>query len=274
VLAKGPRPPLRHPSGASEGPGKSHRPPFYDTTRRGRRHDRRFGACPKPYPRLRSAVWSLVARTRAKRHGHLTGPEPGPYLVRGTRRNEGPPRIVTDTDPAAHGPSCQLDRWAVCRLQRRGRRFEPCHAHHQDPRSRRRPAALTGRQDRSGGAGAALGPQALTIRLRWLPMHVGRCDQDLGRAGAALAAGASFSHHAQVEASGRTVLACPATSRKPPPTKPAPEPSPLGSPIEPGRLRWLRGLPTAAFRHARRPPSPGRRAGQPGSCGLQVRRAV
>jgi hypothetical protein len=45
---------------------------------------------------------------------------PGPSLVRGTSRNKGQPRIITDTDPAAHGLSCQLDRGAFCRLQRRG----------------------------------------------------------------------------------------------------------------------------------------------------------
>jgi hypothetical protein len=32
-----------------------------------------------------------------------------------------------------------------------------------------------------------------------------------------------------------------------PPTKPAPEPSPLGSLIQPGRLRWLRCLPLRAL---------------------------
>ena len=79
------------------------------------------GACPKPYPRLRSAVWSLVAEDTCQTAWSPDGgPEPGPSLVRGTRRNEGPPRIITDTDPAAHGPSCQLDRRAFCRLQRRG----------------------------------------------------------------------------------------------------------------------------------------------------------
>jgi hypothetical protein len=29
-------------------------------------------------------------------------PETGPSLVRGTRCNEGQPRIITDTDPAVH----------------------------------------------------------------------------------------------------------------------------------------------------------------------------
>jgi hypothetical protein len=50
---------------------------------------------------------------------HIVGPHgptsmriSGPSLVRGTRRTQGPPRIITDTDPAAHGPSCQLDRRA------------------------------------------------------------------------------------------------------------------------------------------------------------------
>jgi hypothetical protein len=52
------------------------------------------------------------------------GPEPGPSLVRGTRRNEGQPRIITDTVHAAQGLSCQLDSRAVCRLQRRGQRAE------------------------------------------------------------------------------------------------------------------------------------------------------
>jgi hypothetical protein len=47
------------------------------------------------------------------------------------------------------------------------------------------------------------------------------------------------------------VLACPTTSRKPlPPTNSAPEPSTLGSLIQPGRLRWLRGLPLVALWHA------------------------
>jgi single-strand DNA-binding protein len=35
-----------------------------------------------------------------------------------------------------------------------------------------------------------------------------------------------------------------------PPTKPTPEPSPLGSLIQPGRLRWLCRLPLMVFRHA------------------------
>jgi tetratricopeptide repeat protein len=38
------------------------------------------------------------------------GPEPGPSLVCGTRRNEGQPRIITDTPQAIRGPFCQVDR--------------------------------------------------------------------------------------------------------------------------------------------------------------------
>jgi hypothetical protein len=42
-----------------------------------------------------------------------------------------------------------------------------------------------------------------------------------------------------------------------PPTKPAPEPSPLGSLIQPGRLRWLRCLPLRLSRHATASTVPG-----------------
>src|SRR5215218_4986766 len=45
---------------------------------------------------------------------------PGPSLVCGTRRNNGQPRMITDTSRAAHGLYCQLERWASCPLQRRG----------------------------------------------------------------------------------------------------------------------------------------------------------
>jgi hypothetical protein len=56
----------------------------------------------------------------------------GSSLVRGTRRNEGQPRSITDTDPAVHRPSRQFHKRAVCRLQRRGHRFEAAR-HHLDP---------------------------------------------------------------------------------------------------------------------------------------------
>jgi hypothetical protein len=60
----------------------------------------------------------------------------GPSLVRGPRRNKGQSRIISDTDPAARRLSGQLGRGALCRLQRRGHRFEPCHAHHTPPDQR------------------------------------------------------------------------------------------------------------------------------------------
>jgi hypothetical protein len=49
-----------------------------------------------------------------------TGPDPGPSLVRGTRHTEGQPRIITDTDRAAHDPCFQASKEPFCRLQRRG----------------------------------------------------------------------------------------------------------------------------------------------------------
>jgi hypothetical protein len=66
---------------------------------------------------------------------------------------------------------------------------------------------------------------------------------------AALAVGASFSHLARVEGSGRTVLACPDLQPQAPPTNPSPEPSTLGNSIH-GRLRWLHCLPLVVSRHA------------------------
>jgi Cu/Ag efflux pump CusA len=51
---------------------------------------------------------------------------PSLYLRYGGRRRSpapphgGPPRTITDTEPAAHEPSCQLGRRAFCPLQRRG----------------------------------------------------------------------------------------------------------------------------------------------------------
>jgi hypothetical protein len=56
-------------------------------------------------------------------------------------------------------------------------------------------------------------------------------------------AGASSPTTPGVEGSGRTVLACSTSSRKRrQPTKSAPEPSPLGSLIQSGRLHWLHRL--------------------------------
>ena len=53
------------------------------------------------------------------------------------------------------------------------------------------------------------------------------------------------------------MLACPTPSRKRPTTKPAPEPSPFGSLIESGRLRWLYRLPLVVSWHARVSTVPG-----------------
>jgi catechol 2,3-dioxygenase-like lactoylglutathione lyase family enzyme len=56
----------------------------------------------------------------------------------------------------------------------------------------------------------------------------------------------------RVEGSGRAVVACPTTHPQAPPrTNSAPEPTTAGSLIQPGRLRWLRGLPPAALQHAK-----------------------
>src|SRR5918994_4960108 len=63
--------------------------------------------------------------------------------------------------------------------------------------------------------------------------------------------GASFSHHAQgggIWPDGRWHARPPAAST--PPTNPAPEPSPLGSLIESGRLRWFHRLPLVFSQHA------------------------
>jgi hypothetical protein len=55
---------------------------------------------------------------------------PGPSLVRGTRRNNGQPGIITGTDPAGHGPSWQLDGPPSCPLQRRTPDPRPSPARH------------------------------------------------------------------------------------------------------------------------------------------------
>jgi hypothetical protein len=67
---------------------------------------------------------------------------------------------------------------------------------------------------------------------------------------AALVVGASFSHHARVEGSGRTVLACPTPSRKRPTNQPGTRADHGRQLIQTGRLRWLRRLPLVACRHA------------------------
>jgi hypothetical protein len=95
------------------------------------------------------AVWSPAA-------AGLASSLAGPSLVRGTRRNNGQPRIITDTDRAAHGPYRQAGRRAFCPLQRRGHRFEPCHAHQPNPQasaSRQVVPAVP------GGQGSSLGPR-------------------------------------------------------------------------------------------------------------------
>jgi hypothetical protein len=55
--------------------------------------------------------WQVTApRTLLKQPRSL----PGPSLVRDTGRNNGQPRIITDTDPAGHEPPWQLDRPPSC----------------------------------------------------------------------------------------------------------------------------------------------------------------
>src|SRR5215207_2075288 len=51
---------------------------------------------------------------------------------------------------------------------------------------------------------------------------------------AALVVGASFSHHARVEGSGRTVPGMPDPQPQAPPTNPAPEPTTVGNLIQNG----------------------------------------
>ena len=99
-------------------------------------------------------------------------PSPGPSLVRGTRRTNGQPGIITDTGRAAHALYCQLDRPPSCPLQRRGHRFEPCHAHQtnqQVSRSRGETvAASDGGEAQLGRTGAAAHHESRT----WLASNI------------------------------------------------------------------------------------------------------
>jgi hypothetical protein len=69
------------------------------------------------HPRARR-VRALADFRRRRRHrvecqaasAMELAPSPGPSLVPGTSRNNGQPRTITDTDPAAHEPSSQLNR--------------------------------------------------------------------------------------------------------------------------------------------------------------------
>jgi hypothetical protein len=110
----------------------------------GRRHRRGHQGSAAGYL---GAIGGRLHAVRSQAAAGLASSLAGPSLVRGTRRNSGQPRIITNTDPAVHGRSCQLDRPSSCPLQRRGHRFEPCHATNRaEPgwRWRRRAADLRG----------------------------------------------------------------------------------------------------------------------------------
>ena len=92
----------------------------------GRRHRRGYQGSAAGYL---GAIGGRLHQVRSPAAPGLASSLAGPSLVRGTRRNNGQPRIITDTDRAARGPYRQADRRAFCPLQRRGHRFEPCHAH-------------------------------------------------------------------------------------------------------------------------------------------------
>ena len=102
-------------------------------------------------------------------------------------------------------------------------------------------------------------PSAGSPESRTSPHQVGCWDGPQ----AALALGASFSHHARVEGSGRTVPGMPDPSRKrPQPTRHPSQPMAC-SLIEAGGLRWLCRLPLVLSRHATVSTIPrGSRAGQ------------
>ena len=74
---------------------------------------------------------------------------------------------------------------------------------------------------------------------------------------AALAAGASVSHHAQGGGIWPDGLACPTPSRKRPTNQPGTRAGPWSAVLIDGRPRWLHRLPVGVSRHATVPPSPG-----------------
>ena len=115
-------------------------------------------SCGQHHCRLSRPAWRR-SRPHNRLIGFHTAETTSPSLVRGTRRTEGHPRIVKDTDRAAHRPYEQVAGPASCRLQRRGHRFKPCHAHQLNPQanvSSWRPDGLCNQSvTRRGRAGAA-----------------------------------------------------------------------------------------------------------------------
>jgi hypothetical protein len=84
----------------------------------GRRHRRGHQGSAAGYL---GAIAGRLHQVRSPAAAGLASTLAGPSLVRGTRRTNGQPRIIMDTDRAAHGPYRQADRQAFCPLQRRGR---------------------------------------------------------------------------------------------------------------------------------------------------------
>ena len=82
----------------------------------GRRHRRGHQGSAAGYL---GAIGGRLHQVRSPAAARLASSLAGPSVVRGTRRNNGQPRISTDTDHAAHRSSCQFNRWACCPLQRR-----------------------------------------------------------------------------------------------------------------------------------------------------------
>jgi hypothetical protein len=66
------------------------------------------------------AIGGRLHAVRSQAAADLASSLAGSSLVRGTRCNQRQPRTITDTGLAGHWSSCQLDRRAFCRLQRRG----------------------------------------------------------------------------------------------------------------------------------------------------------
>ena len=77
----------------------------------GRRHRRGYQGSAAGYL---GAIGGRLHAVRSQAAAGLASSLAGPSLVRGTRRNNGQPRIITDTDRAAHGPYRPADRRAFC----------------------------------------------------------------------------------------------------------------------------------------------------------------